>query len=49
MRNLRKSELQTGDAAPDFTLPTVDGQPISLSSTLRGRSKVLLVFLRHLG
>ncbi len=34
--------LQAGDAAPDFTLPTHEGQPLSLSS-LRGR-KVLLWF-----
>lgn len=49
MRSLRQGELQAGDAAPDFTLPSVNGQPISLSSILSARNKVLLVFLRHLG
>ena len=44
-----KGELITGDAAPDFTLLTVDGQPVSLSGTLQVRRNVLLVFLRHLG
>ncbi|MFQ5859707.1 MAG: peroxiredoxin family protein [Anaerolineae bacterium] len=37
------------NAAPDFTLNTVDGRPVSLSDTLRGGQNVLLVFLRHLG
>ncbi len=41
--------LKLGDIAPDFTLPTADGQPISLSETLRDGHDVLLVFLRHLG
>jgi len=44
-----EGELKTGDAAPDFTLPTVAGQPVSLSGTLQGRRSILLVFLRHLG
>ena len=34
--------LKPGDAAPDFMLSTVDGQPISLADTM-------LVFMRHLG
>ncbi len=41
--------LKPGDIAPDFTLPTANGQPVSLSDTLRGGRNVLLVFLRHLG
>lgn len=41
--------LQPGDKAPDFILNTLDGQPISLSDTLRSGHNVLLVFLRHLG
>ena len=49
IKGLRKGELQTGDSAPDFTLHTVDEQPISLSGTLNSGRKVLLVFLRHLG
>jgi len=39
--------LRIGDIAPDFTLPTVDGRPVSLSDYLG--QNVLLVFLRHLG
>ncbi len=41
--------LKLGDIAPDFTLQTADGQPLSLSQTLRSGRNVLLVFLRHLG
>jgi peroxiredoxin len=41
--------LKPGDIAPDFTLQTVDGDPVSVSDTLRGGRNVLLVFLRHLG
>jgi peroxiredoxin len=49
MRDLQKGELQTGDPAPNFTLHTVDGNPVTLSDSLSSKSKVLLVFLRHLG
>jgi peroxiredoxin len=41
--------LEPGDIAPDFTLPSVEAQPVSLSGTLRRGRKVLLVFLRYLG
>jgi len=41
--------LKPGDVAPDFTLPTVDGLPLSLNETLRSGRQVLLVSLRHLG
>jgi peroxiredoxin len=41
--------LREGSLAPDFTLPTADGQPVSLSDTLHSGRNVLLVFLRHLG
>jgi len=40
-------KLKRGDRAPDFTLITLEGQPVALSD-YRGRP-VLLVFLRHLG
>ena len=49
MVNFRKGQLKTGDAAPNFTLPTVDSQSVSLTETLRSGHKVLLIFLRHLG
>ena len=41
--------LKPGDVAPNFTLSTVDGQPISLTDAIQGGRNVLLVFLRHLG
>jgi peroxiredoxin len=41
--------LRIGDAAPDLTLATVDGQPVALSESWGGGRTALLVFLRHLG
>ena len=41
--------FKEGDRAPDFTLPSSDGQLISLNEVLTGGHNVLLVFLRHLG
>jgi len=42
--------LQVGDRAPDFTLTTHDGQPVSLADAAwRNGHTALLVFLRHLG
>jgi peroxiredoxin Q/BCP len=35
--------LRVGDAAPDFTLPTQDGSPVSLSGLL-GKGAVVLYF-----
>ncbi|MGB3903801.1 MAG: hypothetical protein WBB22_02675 [Anaerolineae bacterium] len=49
MRTRKGVALDPGDVAPDFALHTVEGQPISLSGTLRTGRSVLLVFLRHLG
>jgi peroxiredoxin len=40
---------RAGDVAPDFCLPTPDGEPVSLRAMLAGGRQVLLVFLRHLG
>lgn len=37
--------VPVGSLAPDFTLPTIDGQTLTLSG-FRGRSCVVLVFLR---
>jgi len=41
--------LKTGEAAPDFSLHTTDGEPVSLQSMLQNHHHALLVFLRHLG
>lgn len=41
--------LRVGDAAPEFTLDSVEGRPFSLASTLRDGRAILLVFLRHFG
>jgi peroxiredoxin len=41
--------MKSGDIAPDFTLYTVDDQPVSLSKILHDGRNALLVFLRHLG
>ncbi|GAP64138.1 hypothetical protein ARMA_2561 [Ardenticatena maritima] len=38
--------LRVGDNAPDFTLPTLDGDAFTLSAH-RGHP-VVLIFLRHL-
>jgi peroxiredoxin len=46
---LKHHTLHEGDKAPDFTLPSVDGQTVSLSNGLTSGHRVLLVFLRHLG
>jgi len=46
---LQKARLEMGETAPDFVLPTAEGEPISLGDVLRRGRNVLLVFLRHLG
>ena len=46
---MKHRSLHVGDKAPDFSLPSVDGQTVSLSNSLLGGHRVLLVFLRHLG
>ena len=38
-----KTHLKVGDTAPEFTLPTTTGKPISLSE-FRGKKNVVLAF-----
>jgi cytochrome oxidase Cu insertion factor (SCO1/SenC/PrrC family) len=38
-----KTHLKVGDAAPDFTLPSTAGQPVTLSS-FKGKNPVVLAF-----
>jgi mycoredoxin-dependent peroxiredoxin len=38
-----KTHLKVGDTAPDFTLPSTTGQPVSLSA-YRGKQNVVLAF-----
>ena len=45
----KATKLLQGEAAPDFTLPATDGQPVTLSHITANGRRVLLVFLRHLG
>ncbi len=42
MTTVSQSYPKIGDQAPDFTLPSLDGEPISLSS-FRGRK--IIVFM----
>jgi peroxiredoxin len=44
-RDLAASALKPGNRAPDFTLPTLDGSPLSLSATLQ-HGPVVLSFYR---
>jgi hypothetical protein len=41
--------MQKGDTAPDFSLQTLGGRPVSLYQSLQAHSSVILIFLRHLG
>ena len=41
--SLLYSAVQPGDRAPDFTLPTPDGTPVTLSS-FRGKRVVLYFY-----
>jgi hypothetical protein len=42
--NARAGHLQVGDAAPDFTLKTLDGAKQVQLSSFRGQKPVVLVF-----
>ncbi len=42
-------KLKANTSAPDFTLPTIEGNLVQLSDILNSGQHVLLVFLRHLG
>ena len=41
--------LNNNDIAPDFSLPGMDRNILSLQEILGDGQKVLLIFLRHLG
>ena len=43
MSTLAQAELRVGDRAPDFTLPSTSGTPVTLSS-FAGKNDVLLAF-----
>lgn len=43
------ANLRSGQLAPDFSLPNVNGQIVSLNGILAEKQHILLVFLRHLG
>jgi peroxiredoxin len=40
---------KAGEIAPDFSLPSVYGETVSLMGLFQQGHSVLLVFLRHLG
>jgi hypothetical protein len=46
---LGNAEAKTGDKAPDFTLPSVNGETVSLADSLVAGHSILLLFVRHLG
>lgn len=43
------TNMKNDRRAPDFVLPDVNGQDVSLGKLLQAGQRVLLVFLRHLG
>lgn len=47
-KHMSDSSLTVKASAPDFTLPSIGGEQITLSEVLKS-GNALLVFLRHLG
>ncbi len=43
------TNTESGRRAPDFSLPDVNGEDVSLGNLLQAGQRILLVFLRHLG
>ena len=43
----RRGHLKVGEAAPDFTLPTVNRSQMVQLSSFRGREPVVLIFGSH--
>jgi len=43
MTTIAPSYPEVGDLSPDFTLPSLDGEPISLSS-YRGRKTIVFMW-----
>jgi len=41
--------MKVGDKAPNFTLPAINGESVTLSDSLKSGENILLIFLRHLG
>lgn len=49
MSNTKRHKGNQKKTAPDFTLPDVNDNPITLSKVLDGSKIAMVIFLRHLG